>query len=294
MEISTLRLLHGDGIKLINGLEIKHPRLSDIIELERLCVSENDYNYNDYVKTLTSTRIDVADILWCEMQIWYEDIKTEWEFFIQKCILNKTVMDVFFEAELDGKIIRVKKQAVAIDKIYRDALNFFLGLSGEYILLDINEGEIQQIVLCNVQENEFKQYIVDNNNIKFTETLYDITLKYLKKINWITSEYMFLDGGSKGAKQYILKNQYKQRKNIKVDKYYVSLDSIVSSEIAKGTRYEDIWNYPIYLVYDLYYRNIKINEWQNTMDALHNGCIDTEKNPIEWEKVNWGSVINID
>ena len=294
MEMSTLRLLYGDGLKLINGIEVKHPKLSDIVELERKCISDNDYNYNDYIKALTSTRIDVADILWCEMQIWYEDIKTEWEFFIQKCILNKKVMNIFFEAELDGKIIKVEKQAVAIDKIYRDALNFFLGLSGEYVLLDINETDIPQIVLCNVQENKLKQYIVSKDNVKFTENLYDTTLKYLKKINWITSEYMFLKGGSKGAKQYILKNQYKSRTKIKVDKYYVSLDSIISSEIAKGTRYQDIKEYPIYLIYDLYYRNVKINEWQNTMDALHNGCLDTEKNPIEWEKVNWGSVINLD
>ena len=46
------------------------------------------------------------------------------------------------------------------------------------------------------------------------------------------------------------------------------------------------------MIYELYYRYIKIDDWKNTMQALHSGCIDTKKNPIEWEKINWSSVIN--
>ena len=293
MDLSNLCLLHGDELTLINGLKVKHPILSDIVKLDK---KDSVYTYNDYVQALTSTKLDVADILWCEMEIWYEDIKKEWDFFLQKCILNKKIVDVFIEAQIGDEIINIKQQAVAIDDLYRDSLNYFLNLNGEYVLLDINSDnkDEKQIVLCNIQMNQLGQYIIDDKNIKFTENFYNEILIYLKKISWKQDEYLFLKGGSKYAKKYILKEQYKKRNKKKEEKYYVTLDSIISSEIAKGVRYEDIWSYPIYVVYDLYYRNIKINEWQNTMDALHSGCIDTDKNPIDWEKINWGSIINLE
>jgi len=300
--MSNLMLLHGENLELLNGIMIKCPKVYDVLELEKLKIlnkskfpEESFGDYNDYVQILTSTSLDVADILWFDMQIWYEDIKSEWNFFVQKSILNKKMIDVFLEVEIGEKKLNIKKQAVTIDKLYRDSLNYFLGLSGEYVLLDItSENKDTQVVMCNVQKNELNEYIIDDNNIRFTEVLYYSLLDYLKKINWMIKKYMFLDGGAKYAKRYILKEEYKQRnKKNNNEKYYVSFDSIISSLIAKGINYNDIWNFPVYLVYDLYYRNIKIDDWKNTMDALHNGCIDTTKNPINWDQLNWGSVINL-
>ena len=36
---------------------------------------------------------------------------------------------------------------------------------------------------------------------------------------------------------------------------------------------------------------VKIEEYNNTMSALYAGGIDTKKNPINWDKINWSSVI---
>ena len=67
---------------------------------------------------------------------------------------------------------------------------------------------------------------------------------------------------------------------------------MVSSLVVKGQKYDDVLNYSIYLIYELYYRLRKVDEWNNTMMALSNGNIDTKKNPIKWEKIDWSSIIN--
>ncbi len=71
----------------------------------------------------------------------------------------------------------------------------------------------------------------------------------------------------------------------------LSFASIVSSLIAQIGNCHDIWDYPIYTLYDQYHRYNKIEEFHNTMMAYANGNIDTEKNPIDWDKINWASVI---
>ena len=46
------------------------------------------------------------------------------------------------------------------------------------------------------------------------------------------------------------------------------------------------------MIYDLYRRLSKVDEYNGTMRALYSGCIDTKKNPINWDKVNWAAIIN--
>ena len=71
----------------------------------------------------------------------------------------------------------------------------------------------------------------------------------------------------------------------------VTLESIVSSLVARGQAYSEVINYPIYVIYNQYYRLIKVDEYQNTLRALYGGCLDTKKNPIQWDKINWSSII---
>lgn len=303
--VNDLQLLRGDSYELINGLLVKHPKLIDIYELDKRANSkentdklkdtQNDdvvQDYATYRNLLVSNKYDVADILWCELNIWYEDIK-DWDFFLQKSLMTERKLDVYIETLIGEIVIPIKKEAACIDKMTAKALNYFLGLTGEYIVLDLNHDDIEEMVLCNVAENDDGLYIINQDNVKITEIIFKQMIEFLNLIHWNKPDYEFLKGGSVGARKYILKHNYKERKKPKQDEYIITLGSLVSSLIAKGTRYDDIWNYPIYLIYDLYFRHVKINEWQNTIDALHQGCIDTDKNPIDWQKLNWGSIISL-
>ena len=281
---NSLSLFRGKSLKFSESISFKHPTLSEIEEL-------GEDRYNQLVSCLCTSSIDIADILWFDMKIWYEDIKDEWEFFIQRCVSNQKSLTI---KNVEYNII--ENECMVIDSTYRDALNYFLGTEGEYIVLEINSGNTTQKVLCNVipyvKNNNIIYYTFDKNSFKFTKTFYESSKSFLDKINWMKRNYDYLKGGTKGAKKYILKNTlYKERKREKKKEPNVTLESIVSSLVAKGTSFCDIWDMPIYSIYDLYYRHIKIDDYKNTVSALYNGCIDTKKNPINWEKINWANVI---
>ena len=53
-----------------------------------------------------------------------------------------------------------------------------------------------------------------------------------------------------------------------------------------------VWELPIYTIYNMYFRYNKINEYQDVLNKLNSGCIDTKKNPINWEKINWACSID--
>lgn len=92
----------------------------------------------------------------------------------------------------------------------------------------------------------------------------------------------------------LLEQEYRRRESREKNnrKSNVDLGSLVSALIARGQPYKEIWDYPIYMIYDLYRRLSKVDEYNGTMRALYSGCIDTKKNPINWDKVNWAAIIN--
>ena len=300
MEISKLVLQSGRGYYLYstesNGKKIdyyiKNPKITEIIDLDE----KEPGLYYKYLYTLISTSLDVADILFCEADIWYEDIKDEWEFFLQKVISdNPKKIKVIVQSKNEMGISEIVIDANAINNLYRDSLNFFFNTTGEYIIWGNNKdiGKPTDIYLLNVNKNKTTKedsFLLNESNFKFTNHFYNVMLEVLRKVNWIKQDYDFLKGGSKYAKKYILKQNYKDRKKNK--KGTIDLNSIISSLVAKGQRYEDILNYSIYLIYDLYYRLVKIDEWDNTMTALNSGCLDTKKHPIDIEKINWAAIIN--
>lgn len=304
MEISRLLLQSCKGHYLYSVGEkenkinyyIKNPKLNEIIDLEEKEIGL----YYKYLYSLVSTSLDVADILLCEADIWYEDIKDEWEFFLQKVMSdNPKKIKIVIKTENEMGISEIVVDGNAVNDLYRDSLNFFFNTDGEYIIWG-NKGKdtnlSNEIYLVNVKQrtkknkNEEDSFLFDELNFKFTSHFYNIMLDVLRKENWIKLDYDFLKGGSNYAKKYILKQEYKKRS--KKQKITIDLSSIISSLVAKGQRYEDLLNYSIYLIYDLYYRLVKIDEWDNTMIALNSGCLDTKKHPINFEKINWAAIID--
>ena len=280
--MDELSLLRGKKLYLTDQVQVLHPTLGNIEEI-------GHEKYLEYLSAIISTSIDVADILWVEMKIWYEDIKSEWDFFLQKCISNNKRSDIkIFD---NNRLLKIESNCAIINEIYRDAFNFFFGLNGEYVLLQYINNDIKQFIICNAKTDKCGGYFIDSSSFKFTQYFYEISSKYLRDINWIKQDYDFLSGGNKKAKKYILENDYKKRKK-KNKTAIITLESIVSSLIANGQNYKYIWDYPIYTIYNIYHRYIKINEYKNTTTAYYSGCIDTKKNPINWEKINWSSVIN--
>jgi hypothetical protein len=260
------------------GLCIKQPTLDDIVDI--------GYNtYQNYLYAIISTPKDVADILWCKMKVWYEDIKSDWVFFLQSSLTDGRNINVIVD---DYTTI-----ALGINEEQKNAFNFFLGKNYDYIIVNKKDAgeELSDVYIMGVEytDDTKETCIINNNSFKISESVYNDIVMFLKSANWASFEYDFTKGGTKRAKKYILEHDYKAR--MKQKKSNVTLSSIVSSLIAKGQSYNGIWGLPVYMVYDLYYRYIKIDDWNNTMRALHSGCIDTKKDPINWEKINWSSVI---
>ena len=278
MEFNNLSLQRNKKPVKLGNVSLLQPTLAEIDDIGWDI-------YQKYLYIIISNSKDIADILWFEYKIWYEDIKDEWDFFVQKCVSGTKEVKI---RTIDGRTV----VGIGILDDFRDAINFFLHTNGEFVVMDKKQGDKQEIYLCNVTpvDNEDNIYFLDINNFKLTCAFYHILVEYLEKINWIVRDYTFIHGGTKRAKKYILKHDYEERKK-KPKESNITIDSIVSSIIAKSCPYNDIWDYPIYMIYDLYYRNVKIDDWKNTMDALHNGCIDVKKTPIKWEEINWSNVI---
>lgn len=276
MEIDELRLIRGGNYNL-DGIRVIHPTLGQITDLGLS-------TYLEYVSVFTTGINDWADVLFCEADIWYEDLESDWKLFLER----EAVRGVPVLVEMNGGI----SEGVKVSEEIRKALNFvFLKDSEcEYVFTIANlENNETDTFLCEA-ELQNQRYLLKDDGFRFTKDLYDKLSLYLCKINWIKRKYDFLKGGNKTAKKMILRNSYNQRKRRKTKEFF-TFESMISSVVAKGVPYKDIWDYPIYFVYDQFYRYTKIEDYQNTMSALYAGGIDTDKNPIKWEEINWSSVI---
>ena len=77
--MNALCLLRGDNLKLTDEVQIIHPKLKQMTEIDL-------DKYNEYLSTMISTSMDIADILWVKHKVFYKDIKSEWDFFVQKSV----------------------------------------------------------------------------------------------------------------------------------------------------------------------------------------------------------------
>lgn len=274
-QLDPLSLRRGKGFKLRNGITILNPTLGEIEN-----IGYDDYQY--YVHLLTCSVLDYADILWVENKLWYEDIKNDWKFFLGNCISKKEMKICYIENTNEIG------ESIVVSSEYRDALNFFLQLNGEYVISILTiDGNQQSILMYGEIENDI--CVVKKDCVKITEDYYFKMCEFIKKCNWVTSNYMFLKGGNKKAKKYILENDYKNRKVKR--KKYIDLNSIISFLIANSSYGLKIYDFSIYLIYDLYYRNIKIDQYKNIQSRFSSGMIDTNKHPINWDKIDWAAII---
>ena len=293
--MNHLQLYCGKPLKLADGLYVEHPKLSKLLN----DVGEKD-SYSEYMKNLSlivTQSKDIADILWAENKIWYEDIKSEYDFFIQECLADCTSSDVFIRE--NDIIVETESDCVVVNNDMSEALNYFLNLRGKWIALTRKLGETQQIFLLSVKCEDDKLYI-ESDSVKFNEQAYYAMVEFLRKVNWIKPNYNFLKGGTKKAKKVILERKYEERmyeekknkgKDIEEENFQCILSCLVTFHIFP---YEELPNKPIYVIYDSYFRYVKADNYRNTMNALHSGCIDTKKNPINIEKIHWSSIIKND
>ena len=291
--MNALQLYSGRPLKLAENVYVEHPKVNKLFS----DVGEKDV-YSEYMKNLTliiTQSKDIADILWVENKIWYEDIKSEYDFFIQECLSDSTSNSVFIR---DGELVsEMDEECIVINNDMSNALNYFLNLDGKWIVLGRTIGENTQIFLLSVKCENDKLYI-ESDSVKFNEQTYHILVEYLRDINWLHPKYEFLKGATKKAKKVILQRSYEEReyearKNKSRDKEQEDFQCILSCLVTfKIFSYEELFSKPIYVIYDSYFRYIQADNYRNTMDALHSGCIDTKKNPIDINKIHWSSIIN--
>lgn len=274
-------LIRGRPLKLTDKVYVKHPTLADVCDLDK---------YENYTYIMMITSDDIADVMWHNSKKLYTDIKSEWLFFIQKALIGARGSDVYV---VDNNVYRIDSNCVLINSDYRDALNYFLSLDCEYMVMTVGTGDNEQITLRSLNK-EGNMLIFNKDNFQFTESFYLQMVEYLRQINDYHPDYYWKKCPTKRGKKMLLEQEYRRRESREKNnrKSNVDLGSLVSALIARGQPYKEIWDYPIYMIYDLYRRLSKVDEYDGTMRALYSGCIDTKKNPINWDKVNWAAIIN--
>jgi hypothetical protein len=191
--------------------------------------------------------VDIGDVLWFDMKIWYEDL-TQWKLFI----------DLYLQ----------------YPKEITDSLLWFTGLNFK------------------IYEHEGNFYLYnEEQDIAINEYFFMLISDYIRKINFMPNKSEIEQCGNKITKTYMLERQQKKRKkNIKTK---INLSSMVSSLIWKGNKGIEVWNFPIYAIYEGYFRLNAIDNYDKTMTALYSGAIDTTKTKIDIENINWSNIISI-
>ena len=297
MELNKLQLMRSTEYRLLGDIIVHQPTLNEIASF-----SDDGKGYEKFmmlVNTMILTPADIADILWVENQIIYTDFASDWDFFISRAFSDGEDIEIkeMYEGEI---IINTGRCANAI---VEQAINYFFNRKGHYVFITDNQNvgkEVPSVIyLLNVGDNG---EIIDDG-FKFGEPLYHLLVKFLNTITWNNGVPFFMQElksknpssnikiGNKRLLKALLESAYKKRNS--KQKNSVTFDSIVSALIAEQHNNEQIWNFPLYLVYDQYYRISKIKTYSETMAALNSGCYDTKKHPINWEKIDWASVINI-
>lgn len=280
MEFDKLSLFRAKPIELFGGAKIKQIKLSDIAEI-------GESKYQEYVGILTTTSVDVADILFFDMGVWFQDIASEWNFFVEKALMDSK--DIIVKIDIGSGFI-IDNKLKAISNTYRDAINFFLdfddNIQREYFLWQDND---QHIILMSIYNNG-DGFIYDENAFKFTEHYYNMLKELICKINWINKDHDLLHCKTRKAATWKMQDMQRKRKN-KRKESLVDLSSIISSLITKGQNYKDIWDFPIYLIYEIYYRLMKIDNYNNLTNAYYTGNIDKKKSKIDFNKLNWSNII---
>jgi len=155
----------------------------------------------------------------------------------------------------------------------KKAIKWFTGLECEIAIVD-------NVTYLYCKEKE----------IYMNEHFYLEMREYIKTINYIPTPKLDVENsGNKITQKYILEHKRKERKN--KEEEIIDLSSIISSLIWKGHIGLEVWEFPIYSIYDGYFRLNMIDNYDKTITALYAGNIDTKKTQIDIEKINWSNII---
>ena len=297
MEFNKLQLMRSTEYVLFENIKVRQPTLAELAEF-----TEGNDGFDKFmlmVNAISLRPIDIADILWVENKILYTDFASPWEFFISRAFTEG--QDIVVTEEFEGQTLSSNAHCANI--VVEEALNYFFNKTGHYIFITDNKNKQEEdkpiVYLMNIGEDG----IITDNAFKFTEVLYHLLVEFLNIITWNDGVPLFMRElksknagvdvkiGNKRLLKALLENAYKKRNS--KHKSSVTFDSIVSALIAEQHNSEQIWNFPLYLVYDQYHRVNKIKVYSETMAALNSGCYDTKKHPINWEKIDWASVITL-
>lgn len=300
-ELDKLQLMRGSDYPLTDEIFVRHPTLNEMINYNK----KKGYQYfTMLISNFVAKPEDIADILWVENKVLYTDFKSSWDFFIERAYVSGEDIEVY---EKQGEQIIASTTRCA-DIYTEECLNYFFRQKGHYVFVVKNnantnikdeEDNKPTVLLYNIGEEGF----INDDCFKLTEIIYHLFVKYLNTIMWESSVPFFMRElqsknpdkpikiTSKILLKALLEDAYLKRKSNQ--KTFITMDSIVSAIIAESSCYKDIWDFPIYLVNDQYHRINKIKAYNSTMDALNSGYYDIKKHPINWEKVDWASVISI-
>ena len=243
--MDRLQLYKGRDLEALEMLHIKHPTVDDI---EKLGYD----NYSIYVNLLSMTPVDIADILWCEMKVWYKDV-TQWLLFLQ-----------LFQT----------------DEMVQRAIRWWTG--SDFVLFD----DGTDLLLYD-----------EENKVFINEHTFMFISQFLRTINFVTPPKLNADvvkAGNKLTAKYLLEKQY-MRRNRASSKWEVQVDfpSIVSSLQWVGGKGNEIWEYPVYRIYEGYMRLNLSDNYDKTMTAYYSGNLDTKKSQIDFDKLNWSQIIKL-
>lgn len=300
--MDRLSLLYRNRLRLNSQVSIFTPLLGDLIETED-ATPRLDL-YEKYYSIMITSVIDVADVLWYESQIWYEDIESDWMFFVQRAISGDKHHDVIIR---DKGFSVTESNCTFVNDDYRDALNYFFRSNdanevsnNEYIVLSMKgkDGKNHFVIRSLITEGD--NFILLKDSFQLTEPFYYKTVNFLREVNWYSNkgsgQYVAIGDldmcPTKRGKKMLLEECYRRRKHPK--KGNIDLASIVSSLEVRGQDHDKLLTYPIYTIYDMYYRLSKVDNYQETMQTLHSGYYDIKKHPIDFDKINWSAIIKRD
>ena len=291
-KFSSLYLQSGFDYVLytVNGRDytVRNPKLRDVLDLEK----REPGLYYSYLYMLSTISLDMAEALWVESGIYWEEIKDEWAFFLQRCLGGEFHFIDVLVSEDNTKVIT---NALQVCDYYRDAFNWFFHTTGEWIFMTDNSVQTQNMdntSLVNVKEIQYRGrnvYEYNEDNYRLTFHTRSILVDYLKKVNGDVDDYEFMRFPLEKSCKIFLEKMYKKHQKEAKRGAKVDLSSMVSSVVARGQSYKDLLDYPIFLIRDLYQRFYKIDNYNLTVQGyLQHG---DPKKKLDYDKIDWGVII---
>lgn len=158
---------------------------------------------------------------------------------------------------------------------YKECMKIFLGDYDFKLYQDKN----QQFFLY----DEDKDVGIDN-------IVYEQISKFIKQMNIISDKTEF-NPANKGARKFLIKNERRKRKRQK-NKNNTENTSHLTNQISalvwgntSGYNYNNIWNLYAYQFFDGLRRLQKIKDYNNIMNGVYTGNIDSKN--LNQEEIHW-------